>query len=477
MTSIVGYVDLLIKGVVGALTEPQLNFLSKVKNNAERLTALVNDLLDISRIEQGRVELQLQPVAVETLVEQVMDLVHPKIEEKGQVLDAVMPAHLPKIKGDPDRMTQILTNLVSNAYKYTQLNGMITMYAYVRDGMMHVAVKDSGIGIAPENQKKIFERFYRVEDDPAVYEVSGTGLGLAITLSLIQMHGGDIWLESVLGEGSIFTFSVPLAEGEPTDDVGEMPEPLAVASPPTVLVVEDDQEIATLLKVTMEAEGMQVVTAFSGEDALRIARRDLPDFISLDIRLPDLDGLEVLQLLKREPETADIPVVIVSVVADRARGLALGALDYLNKPLDEQKLLGIIKNTLNKRGVVVVADSDKDVLNTMRTALQNKGIAVRTTTQGERALLLAQELQPSMMVLDLDLVDLSGYQLLDRLKHNKRTAVIPVVVTTSRDEVEVDAEQLQSFDNVRFVPKPFSVEALASDIYKIVNENGRGKES
>ncbi|MGC9521026.1 MAG: GAF domain-containing protein [Anaerolineae bacterium] len=223
MTSIVGYVDLLLQGAVGALSESQLQFLERVRSSAGRLMSLVDDLLDISRLEQGRVELLRRPVVVAEVVEQVVELLRPKIAEKEQRLEMVVPAGLPRVYADSDRLAQVLTNLVSNAHKYTPAGGRVAVHAYVREGMMHVAVADTGIGIAPENQERIFERFYRVEDDPAVYETSGTGLGLAIALSLIQMHEGQIWLESELGVGSIFTFSLPLAEGEPTEDVGDRP--------------------------------------------------------------------------------------------------------------------------------------------------------------------------------------------------------------------------------------------------------------
>ncbi len=223
MTSIVGYVDLLLQGAVGELSEPQLGFLRRVRSSAGRLMNLVDDLLDISRLEQGRVELLRRPVGVGAVIEQVVELLRPKIAEKGQVLETVVPSGLPRVYADSDRLAQVLTNLVSNAHKYTPAGGRVAVHAYVREKVMHVAVADTGIGIAPENQEKIFERFYRV-DDPAVYETSGTGLGLAIALSLIQMHGGRIGLESELGVGSIFTFSLPLAEGEPMKDVGERPE-------------------------------------------------------------------------------------------------------------------------------------------------------------------------------------------------------------------------------------------------------------
>ena len=478
MTSIVGYVDLVIQGAAGPLSEMQQGFLDKVKTNADRLTNLVDDLLDISRIEQGRIELMRQPLDMALVVSQVMDLVMPRIVEKCQVITAVLPSDLPKAYGDADRVAQILTNLVSNAYKYTPVAGNITIYAYVREAMLHIAVADTGIGVASENQKKIFERFYRVEDDPAVYEVSGTGLGLAIALSLIQMHGGNIWLESELGTGSTFTFSIPLADGELTEDLGERPPPLLARSMPTVLVVEDDPDIRNLLRLTLETEGMRALTAASGEEALRTARQKLPDFISLDVRLPDLDGFEVLQLLRREPETADIPVVMVSVIADRDRGMALGAVDYLTKPLDERKLLEVIRCTLRQRQIVIVVDSDRQTLNRLRSALQIEGIAVRTTIRGERALRLAQDLRPRLMVVSPKLIDMDGYQFVDRLRRDPRTSHIPLLLTVNADE-EPDKydPRLRDFEGVRFVTKLTSVEALATDICVLITGDDSEEEA
>lgn len=476
MTSIVGYVDLLVKGAVGEMSETQLGFLKKVKNNADRLTILVNDLLDISRIEQGRIELQLEPVALEDVVQQVVDLMRPKIEEKGQSVHILLPDDLPSVRADAARLNQIITNLVSNAYKYTPTDGEISVDAYVRDGLMHVAVSDTGIGIAPENQQKIFDRFYRVEDDPAVYEVSGTGLGLAITLSLIHMHGGEIWLESVLGTGSIFTFSIPLAEDAPTADVGAPPLSLREDSAPVILVVEDDVEVNELLRVTLESEGYDVVTARSGEAAIRVARERLPDFISLDIRLPDLDGFEVIQLLKREPETADIPVAIVSVVSDREHGLDLGAVAYLNKPLDAQKLLDVINQSLDTSDGVVVVDRDKDALDRIRTVLQAKGFGVRTTTHPERVLPLVQKFQPTMLVYDLTLSpEGNSYQVLKSLKRSTSTADIPVLVTGAN--MTKDAlDELKALDVVRVVAKPYVPDQLAADIEALIHENDALKE-
>lgn len=479
MTSIVGYVDLVLMGATGAVSDMQRDFLKRVKSNAERLTSLVNDLLDISRIETGRVVLQLTPLAIEDIIKQVVDLLQAKVEEKEQRLYTVLPPALPKVYGDRDRMAQILTNIVGNAYKYTPVSGEIGVYAYVRDAKLYVAVSDTGIGIAPENQKKLFERFYRVEDDPAVYEVSGTGLGLAISLSLIQMHGGSISLDSVLGKGSTFTFSVPLAEGEPTADVGTPPSRIAGEPQATVLVVEDDRESADLLKLMLQRDDVEFLTASSGEQALRVAREKRPDLITLDIRLPDLDGFEVLQLLKRDAETADIPVVIVSVTPDRQRGLRLGATEYLLKPLNEQQLRAVVLPLLDLKKAVVVAGNDRRLLDPLRAALQVRKLYVHTARRGARALDLAREKSPAAIVLDEQLPDMDGYQILENLRQDARTAGIPVWLLSEdglHSERLGDGE-VSGSGALQVVTKPFSVEELAASIAGFVQRDGELKES
>ncbi len=477
MTSIVGYVDLILMGATGPLSDLQRDFLKRVKTNSERLTSLVNDLLDISRIETGRVVLQLAPVAIEGVIKQVVDLLHPKIVEKEQRLSLTIPPLLPKVYGDHDRLVQIVTNLVGNAHKYTPVGGQIDINVYVRDAMLYVAVTDTGIGIAPENQKKIFERFYRVENDPAVYEVSGTGLGLAISLSLIQMHGGNISLDSVLGKGSTFTFSVPLAEGEPTEDVGTPPPRLAGEPKATLLVVEDDRESADLLKIMLHRDDVEFLTATSGEEALRLAREKHPDVISLDIRLPGLDGFEVLQLLKRDVETADIPVVVVSVTSDRARSLRLGATEHLIKPFNEQRLREVILPLLDKCGDVVVASSDRSFVDPLRAALQLRSLRVHTARNGERALEIAYAAHPEVVILDQPLPDMGVQQIVERLYRDPHTVDTAVVVLAEPPASEEKSRSVFRSPLVHFIPKPFSIEELATSIAGLVSEDGAEKES
>ena len=476
MTSVKGYVDLLLMGATGTLNEMQVQFLNVIRTNTDRLTSLVNDLLDMSRIEGGKVELNRRAVDVRELIGQVVLTLTPKIKEKGLCIQTSVPPVLPHIFGDPDRVVQILTNLVGNAHKYTPVGGEITVHAYVKEEMLYVAVADTGIGISAEDQSRIFSRFYRV-DDPLVLEAGGTGLGLAITASLVQMHGGRIFVESEPGEGSIFTATFPLAEGESTAPVGNPPAGFGVSSAATILVVEDDPEVADLLRLTLEHEGHRVLVAKSGETALHLARTEQPDLISLDIRLPDLDGFEVLQLLKRSPDTEAIPVVIVSVVFDQDRGLRLGAVDYFSKPLDETRLLNVVNRVLASKGTVLVVDDDRDTLNLLRTALRAQGLQVRTATRGERALRMARDNPPALIMLDLKLPGMDGYQVLKELKQHPVTANIPVVVMTGfADPADGVPPELEALGALRFVTKPFSMAELGEEISRLVEGVNGSKE-
>lgn len=470
MTAVKGYVDLLLMGATGDLSDQQQHFLDIIKTNTDRLTTLVNDLLDISRIETGKIELEMEPLDMVSIIEQVALTIRPKAEEKGLHVHAVVPPALPKVFGDPDRVIQILTNLVGNAYKYTPTGGVVSVNAYVRDEMVHIAVADTGIGISAEDQRKIFERFFRV-DDPLVHEEAGTGLGLSIAVSLVEMHGGEVMVESEAGEGSIFTFTLPLAEGEDATPRGKPPEGFVPLFESTILIIEDDIEVANLLRFTLENKGHRVLIAENGEKGLNIARQRQVDMISLDILLPDLNGFEVLELLKRDARTASIPVVIVSVVGNEERGKALGAVDYLTKPLDMDDLLSVVDEVIAaEKGTILIADDDEDTLVMLREALRNNGLGLRTTRRGDSALQLARSIRPSLVLLDLKMPGMNGYEVLEALRRDSRTEDIPVIVMTGTLGPE-DAvpPEIKEAGVVRFLSKPFSVDELAGEISRLVS--------
>ena len=494
MTSIKGYADLLLMGAAGAVNETQQRFLIVIKSNADRLSILVNDLLDISRIESGRVKLDLRPLSIESVIEQVATTLRGRMEEKNLTLRLSLPEEeLPRVYGDRDRVIQILTNLVSNAYQYTPAGGTITVRARLSSEaapdrpLVQIDVQDTGIGIAPENQPKVFERFFRV-DDPNVHEFPGTGLGLAIVRSLVEMHDGGIWLESALGVGTTFSFTLravvagPVVKPVPSateqtvvaEEAGvatadERLLPAAINGQRYILVVEDDRDIAELISRSLATSGYEVNVASRAEDAIAQARAHRPDLITLDIHLPDADGFTVLQQLKTDHATASIPVVIVSVLPDEHEGLRLGAVDYLTKPIDPARLVLAVNRVLHGPGKVLVVDDDRDTLDLLQAALEQRGFAVVLTSSGKRALMLARQENPDLILLDLRLPGMDGYEVLRRLKGSRDTADIPVVVITgSLTDEEVKQKKVLSLGAARFLTKPFAVADLVSEIDRVV---------
>jgi PAS domain S-box-containing protein len=490
MTSIKGYADLLLIGAAGAVNENQQRFLSVIKSNADRLSVLVNDLLDISRIESGRVKLELRSVAVESLLDTVIGSLHSRIVEKKQTVRIDLgEGDLSRVLADRDRIVQVLTNLVSNAHQYTPPGGTITISAREVGEWVQINVSDTGIGISPENQAKVFNRFFRV-DDPNIHDAPGTGLGLAITKSLVEMHEGRIWLKSETGAGTTFSFTLraapeekPAAEpplptvavttpepAEPVEQERRQTGPLEpISGDQHVLVVEDDKDIAELIGRHLVASGYQVTIAGRAKEAIEKAHANPPSLITLDIYLPDADGFELLQQLKNDPVTAGIPVVIVSVIGDQREGLRLGAVDYLTKPIEPTRLVSAVNRVLQGPGKVLVVDDDHDTRNLLQVALEQRGFSVVLTSSGKRALTLARQEQPNLILLDLKLPGMDGYEVLQRLKGMPETADIPVVIITgSLTNEELKNQKLLSLGAARFMTKPFAVDELVYEIGVLV---------
>lgn len=480
MTSIKGYADLLLLGAAGAVNENQHRFLSVIKSNADRLSVLVNDLLDISRIESGRVKLDLKPISVEGAIEQSLVALRGKIEEKGVQLNMLIPEgeELPEVLGDRDRVIQVLTNLVSNAYQYTPAGGSITINVHRTDGFVQIDVADTGIGIAPENQSKVFGRFFRA-DDPTVQEFPGTGLGLAIVKSLVEMHEGRIWLASEPNRGTTFSFTLKVAPFAQAKEAAA-PPPIMTVPPPVrpvhrtnerrhILVVEDDRDIAELISRHLSGVGYEVTIAGRAQEALEQAESNKPDLITLDIYLPDKDGFELLQELKRNPATAAIPIVIVSVLPDQYEGYRLGAVDYLTKPIEPQRLVSSINHILHGKGKVLVVDDDRGTRDLLQTALEIRGFSVVLTASGKRGLVLARQEEPDLILLDLKLPGIDGYEVLRKLKSSEDTADIPVmVITGSVTDEELKQRNVLSLGAARFKTKPFAVDELVAEINDLV---------
>jgi DNA-binding response OmpR family regulator len=349
------------------------------------------------------------------------------------------------------------------------------------DGFLQVDVADTGIGISADDIGRVFDRFYRV-DHPVVQEAGGTGLGLSIVKMFVEMLGGEIWVESEVEVGSKFSFTMPLISAEVPEVTAVTAdllttEPQAVTSRrPKILVVEDDRDLALLLRRQLEAEGFQVLLAGSGEDALWLAREEQPQLITLDIMLPDLDGFTVLEHIKQHPLTAPIPVVITSVLAETDEGYALGAVDYVVKPFSEDDLLGAVRQALSpldgdEPHKVLVVDDDPDILTLMEEALAFHGYEVSTAPGGQDALDQVQVNRPDLILLDLKMPGVDGYEVIRQIKGEEDTRPIPIIViTASPVDKERDKVRVLGMGAAQYITKPLSIEVLIREIKRAIAE-------
>ena len=334
LTSIKGYVDLLLTDeTVGDLTGLQRDFLGITRNNARRLAALVNNLLDLSRLESGKLELQHSLLDINLLIGELLPSFQPLWDARRQTFTLQLPEQAPIALGDASRVKQILSNLLSNAHKYTPEDGHIDLSVEAAGPVVRIAVTDSGIGLSIDEQAQLFTRFYRAHN--ALTEtVGGTGLGLTICRSLVEMQGGEMQVSSEPGHGSTFRFTLPLAQPlEPPAFLQEM------LPGKRILVVEDEPDIRHLLRHYLQRAGYEVITASTGAAAFQVARTAQPDLITLDMQLPDSSGLTVLERLKSDATTASIPVLILSILNDDGKSHMPGAAHYLDKPIKAKALL------------------------------------------------------------------------------------------------------------------------------------------
>ncbi len=461
MTSIKGYVDLLLDGEVGELQPEQTEFLSIVRNNADRLVSLINDLLDISRIEAGRIELRRSSVDVAALIETVATSFRPQMEAHLQRLELHVPPDLPPVAGDQDRIAQILTNLLSNAHKYTPRSGGISISAGLEGDQVRVQVCDSGIGMSADEQAQLFTKFFRA-DHQTVQEAPGTGLGLAITRSLVEAHGGAICVDSAPGRGSTFTFTLPISYLP----LEEHAEASGTGAGGLVLVVDDEPEVAGLVRRYLERAGYEVAEAHTGAEALRLARERQPRLITLDVILPGGDGFTVLEWLKNDPATAAIPVVMLSILPDVGRGKLLGAVDYLNKPVKDRVLLDHIRRILGRHDPkhVLLADGDAGSRALLGQLLERAGYRVSQAAASPEVLELAARERPSLILMDAHLPGLPTAAALRQLRANPASADIPVVLMTPAGNEPETTQALLTELGVPALTKPHTAEELAETL-------------
>lgn len=382
-----------------------------IVSEGERLTNLINDVLDIAKMEAGKVEWQMQPTNVEEIIDKAIKATSALFEVKGLPIAKDVQPGLSLIIGDNARLLQVIINLISNSIKFTD-NGEVTCRARQENHEIVVSIIDTGVGIAPHHQPQVFEKFKQVGDH-LTDKPKGTGLGLPICKQIVEHHGGRIWVESELGKGSNFSFSLPIivraARNQDKIDInnlvneltGNMVSPLQVAGKKTVLVVDDEQPIRHLLRQELEAQGYVVREAQDGRDAIAQVKIAKPDLITLDVMMPEMSGFDVAAVLKNDPETVDIPIIILSIVEDRERGNRLAVDRYLTKPFNTEVLLqeieGLITQGVSRKKVLVV-DENLSAWKTLVEVLKAKGYSVVEAVNGEELLTKALAVKPDTIV-------------------------------------------------------------------------------
>jgi PAS domain S-box-containing protein len=448
LNAIIGITEMLGENASRFGTEKAAEPLRRVLRAGRHLLSLINEILDLSKIEAGKLELSIEAVAIAPVIEEVVGTVRPQAEQNGNRLVVVCPQDMGTIQADPIRLRQALLNLMSNAVKFTKDGEVRLMARYIHMGgrrWVEFDVSDTGIGLSSEQIDKLFEDFSQ-PDASTARQFGGTGLGLAISRRLCRLMGGDISVVSELGRGSTFTIRLPAEEHPAVEAEGAAAaKPGPAPDRRTILVIDDDPTSRELIARYLEEDGFPVVLADSGISGLRLAREVRPAAITLDVLMSDLDGWTVLAALKGDPELARIPVIMATVVDEKQHAVALGASGFLLKPVDRRDLIGLLEpfsSGAARATRVLVVEDDENQRAVVRNALHGPGWSVVEAVNGREGLKAAREAAPDVILLDLMMPEMDGFELIAALQADPTLECIPVIVVTALDLTEDERRRL-----------------------------------
>jgi PAS domain S-box-containing protein len=451
LNAIIGYSEMLMEDAEDLGQDDFVPDLQKIRGAGQHLLSVINDILDLSKIEAGKMELFLETFDVPALIDEVVSTVQPLVDKNKNTLVIQRADNLGDMYADLTKVRQGLFNLLSNASKFTEAGAItlnVTGEVVNEEEWLTFSVSDTGIGMTPEQIEGLFEAFSQAEASTA-RKYGGTGLGLTITKRFCEMMGGAISVESQAGVGSTFTIRLPAKVA------GAKPEPLqpqklqAQPAPDgisTVLVIDDDPSVHTLINKYLSDEGFRVVTAMGGEEGLQLARELRPDAITLDVLMPDLDGWAVLTILKADPQLAHIPVIMLTIVEDKDMGYMLGAIDHITKPIERNRLVAVLKKyqTQQQPSKVLVVEDNPETREMMCRTLEKEGWLVAEAENGRIALERVTESQPALILLDLMMPEMDGFEFVTQLRQNQAWRTIPIVVVTAKDLTAEDRIRLNS---------------------------------
>jgi CheY-like chemotaxis protein/signal transduction histidine kinase/HAMP domain-containing protein len=446
LNSVMALSSVLKMNAAQKLDTDEIEYLDVIKRNGKRLLDLINDILDLSKIEAGHMDVTLSFFTIKTTIEDLLDSIRPLAKEKDLILNMKVPQDLPQIQSDEKRVHQILLNLIGNAVKFTN-TGEISVQAEIKDDEVCIRVSDTGIGIAEKDLPFIFQEFKQV-DGSSSRSYEGTGLGLAIAYRATINLGGQLKVESKLSQGTTFILTLPLTwQGKSRQtELLKFEQPYdIIENRKTILVVDDEPEAIDLIARYLSREGYNTLAAVSGKQALELAKAHQPFAITLDLIMPDMDGLETLQRLKQAPETSDIPVIIVSVSDDQKTGLSLGAVGHVTKPVIKKELVNEINRACEKPISIMVADDSDLDRNRIMQIIAEENLKPIAVENGRVCIEKLKTVMPDVLVLDLMMPELDGFGVLKILRSNPLTMSLPVIIVTAKDLTPEEKNQLNQY--------------------------------
>lgn len=472
LNSILALSRVLLMRTKDKISEEESEYLGIVERNGKQLLTLINDILDLSKIEAGKMDMQVNSCSLETLLRNITDSLQPLVMNKDLNIQVNIANELPRIETDEAKLYQILQNIIGNSVKFTD-KGYININLKSDTEKVIIEVIDSGIGILQKDIPYIFDEFRQV-DGSSSRKHGGTGLGLTIVHKLVKILQGDIRVKSRVGEGTEFTLTIPL-KWQVTDgleDSQTIQTIVSEANRKTVLVVDDNPHIVKQISKYLEISGYNTIGSTSGKDALEIAEKHQPFAITLDVVMPEMDGWEVLQELKRNSKTKDIPVIVVSISDSRDTGFAMGAIGFIQKPIDRKLLVSEINKLHTNPNYVMIVDDNEVELNEMSEIIQTEGIKTILAKNGKECLSLLQETIPDLLVLDLLMPDIDGFQILNEIRKAKATKNLPVIVVTAKDLSRRDKEILSGQVSTILTKSESTSQELFLHIKRILAELG-----